>query len=57
MRDAGVRRPSDLDREALTLALERSGRDLASTARSLGISQRGLRLRMTELGLSAKSSD
>ena len=57
MRDAGVRRPSDLTREELAAALERSGGDLPSTARGLGISQRGLRLRITELGLVPKSRD
>ena len=57
MRDAGVRRPSDLAREELASALERTQGDLASTARGLGISQRGLRLRMTELGLGTKSGE
>jgi DNA-binding NtrC family response regulator len=51
MRDAGVRRPSDLAREEIATALERFDGDLAAAARGLGISQRGLRLRMTELGL------
>jgi two-component system nitrogen regulation response regulator GlnG len=51
MRDAGVRRPSDLAREEIATALARFDGDLAAAARGLGISQRGLRLRMTELGL------
>ena len=57
MRKAGIRRPSDLDGDTIAVALAGSRGDLATTARGLGISKRGLRLRMTELGLSAPAGD
>jgi DNA-binding NtrC family response regulator len=57
MRDAGVRRPSELDREEITIALARSRGDVTATARALRVSKRGLRLRMTEVGIAATTQD
>ena len=57
LRKAGIRRPIDLDRETIAQALASSEGDLVAAARGLGISKRGLRLRMTELGLGTPSGD
>ena len=55
MREQGVRRPSDLQRDEISAALALHGGDLGATARSLLVSSRGLRLRMTELELGRAS--
>ena len=55
MRELGVRRPGDLDGEEIAIALASNRGDLAATARGLRVSKRGLRLRMTELGLSSST--
>lgn len=51
MREAGVRRPSDVDREEIVAVLARRGGDVVGAARELRVSSRGLRLRLRELAL------
>jgi two-component system nitrogen regulation response regulator GlnG len=51
LRDLGIRRPKDIPREAIEAAFQQSKGDIEQTARFLKISVRGLKLRMTELGL------
>jgi two-component system, NtrC family, nitrogen regulation response regulator GlnG len=49
-RHGGIRKAADLSREEITVALERSGGDLAAAADALGVSPHGLKIRRTELG-------
>jgi two-component system nitrogen regulation response regulator GlnG len=51
-RELGIARPKDLSRADLERALERAGGDDAAAAKALRVSLRGLRLRLTELGIS-----
>ncbi|MCY1060288.1 sigma 54-interacting transcriptional regulator [Nannocystis sp. SCPEA4] len=53
MEAKGLRRPFDLDAEEIRAALRREG-DVQAASRALRVSERGLRLRMTELGLSER---
>jgi hypothetical protein len=46
-----LRRPSDLQAAAIEAALAACRRDPAKAALQLGVSERGLKLRMRELGL------
>jgi transcriptional regulator with GAF, ATPase, and Fis domain len=46
----GLSRPGDLSVEQIQAALDQSA-DLASSARALRVSERGLKLRLRELGL------
>lgn len=50
LRDAGIRRPRDLSPEEIRSAVQAAG-TVDAAARTLGVSARGLRLRMAELGL------
>ena len=52
LRDLGISRPKDIPREAIEGALQQTGGDIDQMARLLKISVRGLKLRMTELGIS-----
>jgi transcriptional regulator with GAF, ATPase, and Fis domain len=51
LRELGISRPKDIPREAIEAALQQSGGDIELMARELKISVRGLKLRMTELGM------
>ncbi|MCS6901320.1 MAG: sigma-54 dependent transcriptional regulator [Myxococcales bacterium] len=51
LRELGIRRPKDIPREEIEAALQRIGGDMEQMARELKISVRGLKLRMTELGI------
>lgn len=50
MREAGLRRPRDLSAEEIRQSVEEAG-GVDAAAKALGLSARGLRLRMAELGL------
>lgn len=51
LRDLGIRRPKDIPREAIEDAIQQTQGDLDQMAKILKISARGLKLRMTELGM------
>jgi DNA-binding NtrC family response regulator len=53
LRDLGIRRPKDVTREAIEQALAEGQGDLERVAKTLKVSLRGLKLRMTELGIEA----
>ena len=50
LREAGVRRPRDLSAEEIRESVAAAG-GVDEAARQLGVSSRGLKLRMAELGL------
>jgi DNA-binding NtrC family response regulator len=52
LRELGISRPKDIPREAIEAAQQQTGGDIEQMARELKISVRGLKLRMTELGMS-----
>ena len=52
LRELGIRRPKDIPREAIESAWADAAGDIEQAARTLKISVRGLKLRMTELGIS-----
>jgi DNA-binding NtrC family response regulator len=51
LRELGISRPKDIPRDAIEAALQETGGDIEQMARILKVSVRGLKLRMTELGL------
>jgi DNA-binding NtrC family response regulator len=51
MRQLGLRRPKDIDRDELLAVAERHGDDVAAMARELRVSRRGLVLRLSALGI------
>jgi DNA-binding NtrC family response regulator len=54
MRELGLRRPKDIPAEELEQAAVRTGNDLDQMARLLKVSRRGLKLRLTALGMLKK---
>ena len=55
LREEGVPRPNELERDQIEAALERAGGEFRKAAALLRVSTRGLSLRMSELGLRPKS--
>jgi DNA-binding NtrC family response regulator len=53
IQEYGILRPSELERAAVEAALQTTGGDLGAAASALRVSARGLRLRVSELGLNA----
>jgi transcriptional regulator with AAA-type ATPase domain len=53
MRELGILRPRDLSAEAVINALVAANQDVRAAARALQVSERGLRLRLSELELAA----
>jgi two-component system nitrogen regulation response regulator GlnG len=51
LRELGISRPKDIPRDAIEAAFQETGGDVEQMSRLLKISVRGLKLRMTELGL------
>jgi len=49
LRRLGIRRPADLGADEIRATLDCHGGDVARAAAALGVSERGLRLRLTAL--------
>jgi DNA-binding NtrC family response regulator len=54
MRELGILRPRDLSAQTIARALTEANQDVRVAARGLQVSERGLRLRLRELGLAPK---